>query len=324
MIKMGNLMVIGVDCGNYNIKTASSCFVSGYKVVGKNSNFSDKLEYEGQYYALSQQRLKMRLDKADPDFLILLLFGIAKELAKHAMPADVYEVALAVGLPPEHIGHMELKENLRNYYQGEWLFAYNGTEYAIRVTKVFVCPQNFAGTMAYVASDEMHTLKRPDIRRPYDILRKEPESLLIDIGGGTVDIVGLQNGTPIPEYHKSLPEGLIGLYKTVNDDMRSRTGDELSETAINSVLREEPSRISDDEKRLIQVHMRQYTERLLLLLDEHRLPFRGSYNLVMGGGVPVVKKSWQAYEGFGKLDFLDDIRANARGYEEMALEALVR
>ena len=322
MKRFNNLLVIGVDCGNYNIKTASSCFVSGYIGVGKESAFSDKLEYDGEYYALSRQRLKIRRDKADKDFLILSLFAIAKELEHNKMPGDVYDVALAVGLPPEFIGKMELKEKLRKFYQGEWMFAYNGTEYAVNISSVFVCPQNFAGAMAYVKTDEMKRLNNAVIRRPYDILRSEPECLLFDLGGGTLDVVGLQNGLPVPEYHISLPEGVINLYNDINSSIRSRTGRELSETLISSVLLGTPNRVSDDDVKVIKSSLNDYTSKLLLTLDEYRLPFRGSYNLVMGGGADLIKRSWQEQGCFGKLDFLSDIHANAMGFEEMALQAL--
>lgn len=324
MKQLDKLLVIGIDHGNYNIKTASSCFVAGYKTVGKNSNFTEMLEYDGKHYSLSRQRLKMRLDKADTDFLILTLFAIAKELEHYRLPGDVYDAALSVGLPPEFIERMDLKERLREFYRGEWIFTYNnGIEYGVKVDKVFVCPQNFAGAMARIGSDEMNRLNLA-AKRPYDIICREPETLLIDIGGGTVDVVGLQYGLPVPEYHKSLPEGLINLYKLINDDVRAQTGSELSETVINSVLQDEPNCVSESDKRLIMEHMYAYTDRLLMSLDEYRLPFRGSYNLVMGGGVKLVKKSWKAHGSFGKLDFLSDIRANAQGFEEMAYEALMR
>ena len=324
MKRLDKLLIVGVDHGNYNIKTATSCFVAGYKSVGKHSSFSDMLEYDGNHYSLSRQRLKMRMDKANHDFLVLTLFGIAKELEHYRLAGDVYDVALAVGLPPEFIERMDLRDRLREFYRGEWVFTYNkGMEYGVRVDKVFVCPQNFAGAMARTMSDEM-SRQSSLLNRPFDILCNEPESLLIDIGGGTVDVVGLQYGRPVPEYHKSLPEGLINLYKLINDDVRARTGSELSETVINSVLRDEPNCVSGFDKELILNHMNEYTDKLLLSLDEHRLPFRGSYNLVMGGGVKIVKKNWKKHGGFGKLDFLSDIRVNAQGYEEMAYDALTR
>ena len=74
------------------------------------------LEYKGEYWTLSGQRLPYRRDKTrDESFFILTLFAISKELS-YAGPLPAAEkIELAVGLPPEH--YSILKDKFRAYFK---------------------------------------------------------------------------------------------------------------------------------------------------------------------------------------------------------------
>lgn len=325
MKRFANFVIVGVDTGNYNTKTATQCFVSGYKSVGAEAIFEDVLEFEGKHYALSGERVPVRTKKTEnSDFLILTMFAAAKELTAHGIPNGTYDLALAIGLPPGFMSMPGHKKELQDYYSSKLsAFQYNGQRYHLNTKKVYVCPQGYAGLLAAVSTGEMRTAGKIE-SRPIDILAKEAVSLLIDIGGGTVDIVGLENGKPKPEYHLSLQKGLVDVYNAINSELRGSTGNELDEPAINAVLNGNPTRVSLNEQQVIRRHIREYANSLLLKLKEYKLPLHSSYVLVMGGGSKSVKDCWRDVGNFGKLDFLDDIRANAQGFEEMALNALNR
>lgn len=110
-------MLIAVDHGNHAIKTVHYNFISGLAQHSVRPPMAEEvLEYKGEYWTLSGQRLPYRRDKTrDESFFILTLFAIAKELA-HAGPLPTAEkIELAVGLPPEHYGI--LKAKFRAYFK---------------------------------------------------------------------------------------------------------------------------------------------------------------------------------------------------------------
>lgn len=82
MIQYNGKLILGVDMGNYNMKTAHVCFPSAYrKLAGDGNNYRYTLRCEGKVYALGGKRVAQRDDKAsmNEDFLILTQFAIAKE-----------------------------------------------------------------------------------------------------------------------------------------------------------------------------------------------------------------------------------------------------
>ena len=74
-------MLIGVDHGNKQIKTVHCApFVSGLQ-QSMTRPFGPSLQYSGNYYTLSNERIPYRKDKTGDDrFFILTLIAIAEEL----------------------------------------------------------------------------------------------------------------------------------------------------------------------------------------------------------------------------------------------------
>lgn len=74
-------MLIGVDHGNKQIKTVHCApFVSGLQ-QSMTRPFGLSLQYGGNYYTLSNERIPYRKDKTGDDrFFILTLIAIAEEL----------------------------------------------------------------------------------------------------------------------------------------------------------------------------------------------------------------------------------------------------
>ena len=97
-------MLIAIDHGNKNIKTAHHIFTSGLTESEARPPFGDAvLQVGGKYYMLSEQRIPYLRDKTvDDRFFILTLFAIALELevADISPVDDVVDIQLAVGLPP--------------------------------------------------------------------------------------------------------------------------------------------------------------------------------------------------------------------------------
>ena len=106
-------VIIGLDHGYGNMKTAHACFQTGVTRHEKEPTFEGNLLfYDGWYYTIGEEHKEFTADKMnDPDYFILTLAGIASELAFYGrQSADVH---LAVGLPLTWVA--EQKDDFKKY-----------------------------------------------------------------------------------------------------------------------------------------------------------------------------------------------------------------
>ena len=139
-------MLIGVDHGNKQIKTVHCApFVSGLQ-QSMTRPFGPSLQYGGNYYTLSNERIPYRKDKTGDDrFFILTLIAIAEELtARGVDEKELYHIQLPVGLPPAHFGAQA--EKFTAYFQKKGIveFQYRDKHYAISIDDVACYPQAYA------------------------------------------------------------------------------------------------------------------------------------------------------------------------------------
>lgn len=333
MIRYGDAFIIGVDQGNFNMKSVDTCFASAYtEISGDGGAFAHVLQYENRCYALGGDRVEQRDDKADDDFLILTLFSIAQELEKNGIPYGRHDVYLGTTLPPAYMKIISMRSNMKQFYRREFAFKYNGRSYRINIKKVYVCPQAESALYGNVLTEEMtKTLNALPAdqqeafkltARPIDIIAKEPIAVLVDIGGGTVDPVILYYGIPQPFEYDSPAKGVIFTYNRIVGNIKSKFGSEINEVAINMLLRGENIRVSDAQADEIRCQMDRYSGQLFMQLQEKKLPFSNAYTLVQGGGVDAVRDGWSKMPEFAKLDFLTEIKATAIGCEQLVLRSL--
>ena len=92
-------IIVGVDHGFGNIKTAHVCFQTGVSFYDKEPTFkSNLLTYEGRYYIVGEEHKEFSSEKAsDNDNYILTLAAIARELDVRGLTSA--RVHIAAGLP---------------------------------------------------------------------------------------------------------------------------------------------------------------------------------------------------------------------------------
>ena len=147
-------VIIGLDHGYQNIKTAHACFQAGVTRHSNEPTFKNGLMfYEGTYYTIGEEHKEFIADKMnDRDYYILTLAGIASELAFYGRQAA--NVHLAVGLPLTWVA--EQKDDFKKYLlqrdpREEIMFTFKGKEYRIRITGVDVFPQGFAAIVSHLS-----------------------------------------------------------------------------------------------------------------------------------------------------------------------------
>ena len=296
-------MLIAIDHGNHACKSVHFNFVSGLAQHSVRPPMADEvLEYNGEFWTLSGQRLPYRRDKTrDESFFILTLFAIAKELAFAGPLPSAEKVDLAVGLPPEHYGL--LKDKFRDYFKRNQSvqFIYNDKPITIMIRDVFVYPQAFAA-IAPQKSQLKHHLRL----------------FLVDIGGYTTDVLLLRQGKPDMQFCRSLETGVI----TMNNDIIRRVGAlhdmQIEDEHISAVLAGKETILPEEVKDTIRKSAEQHAINILNQLRELKVDLRSNPAVFIGGGSALFRDYLEKSPLVASATFVESVNANAIGYQAMA------
>ena len=291
-------MLIGVDNGYGNMKTARRCFKTALVKYDSEPVLSrDYLEYEGEFYVIGEGHKGFVADKqSDEDNYILTLAAIAKELEARGMKnaVNTARVHLAVGLPLKWV--QTQRETFRQYLMKNRMVEvrYKSRLYRLEFVGCTVMPQCYSAVAENLKDFKGITL-------------------LADIGNGTMNLMYLNNGRPMESKAWTEKLGVFQCYQKIHNLVQDNTGECLMEEVIESFLRTGETDLPEKYAELMKQATVTYTEEIMQKLQDHE--FNGELMRVyfMGGGARLV-------EQFGKYNpertvFNHDIRANAKGYE---------
>lgn len=302
-------MLLGIDHGNYAVKTRGFDFVSGLAEHTVKPPMTDEiLEYQGKYWTLSGKRLSYMRDKTQDDrFFILSLFAIAKELEKRGKYAPMEKIQLAVGLPPEHYGL--LRERFGEYFKNRGMteFIYGGKPYRIFIDRVMVFPQAYAAVI-----------------QKSSLIVKTVRVFVIDIGGYTTDVLLLRNGKPDLQFCRSLETGII----TMNNEIVRKVGAlhdmRIEDEHISAVLGGKEIILPEEIKVTIREEAKLHAKEILDQLRELQVDLRANPAIFIGGGSVLLKPFLEQSPLVVQADFIEDCHANAIGYEMLAESQMKR
>lgn len=294
-------MLISIDHGNKQIKTVHCPpMVSGLAQSSAKPFGKDVLAYEGMYYTLSDRRIPYKKDKTvDERFYILTLFAIAREIeAQRAYTPEVICIELAIGLPPAHFGAQN--EAFAQYFKDRNVarFEYHDKPYTIFIEKVLCFPQTYAAAVAMMPE-----------------LIDRPKVLILDIGGFTADYLLMKYGEADLSNCDSLENGVILLYNHIRSKANAEMDVLLEESDIDAILRGNHGGFDSRIVKLAEQSAEQFITDLFGTLRERMLDPRTGKTLFVGGGAILLRRQIEASGRVGTALFLDDINANAKGYE---------
>ena len=298
MKKFNEMVVIGIDHGYGNMKTARRCFKTALVKYDSAPVLSrDYLEYDGKFYVIGEGHKGFVADKqSDEDNYILTLAAIAKELEARGMKnaVNTARVHLAVGLPLKWV--QTQRETVRQYLMKNRMVEvrYKSRLYRLEFVGCTVMPQCYSAVAENLKDFKGITL-------------------LADIGNGTMNLMYLNNGRPMESKAWTEKLGVFQCYQKIHNLVQDNTGECLMEEVIESFLRTGETDLPEKYAELMKQATVTYTEEIMQKLQDHE--FNGELMRVyfMGGGARLV-------EQFGKYNpertvFNHDIRANAKGYE---------
>ena len=294
-------MLIAVDHGNKQIKTVHcEPFVSGLLESTTRPFGRNILKYRDKFYSLSNQRIPYKRDKTEDErFFVLTLFGIAEEILKwDGCEEETMHIQLAVGLPPAHYG-AQYRAFLK-YFSGRGLvnFDYRGNNYAIYIDDVKCYPQAYAAAVTRLKE-----------------LIGYPRVLIADIGGFTADYLLMRNGECDLSVCDSLENGIIVLYNRIRTKVNSEFNVLLDEADIDAVLKGQGEAYSPIIASLIIGMAQDFVNDLFSSLRERMIDLSSWVAVFVGGGAILLKKQIEASGKVGRSFFVNEINANARGYE---------
>jgi plasmid segregation protein ParM len=293
-------MVLGIDTGYGMTKTKNFVFASGVAHLNTAPPLLERvLEFKGSFYQIGNVPDGITNDKTkDNDYYLLVLAACAMELKKLNLYSAT--ITLAVGTPLMRLG--EERDKLIEYLlqDREVVFKYEGAEYHIVFDgKVFVYPQGYSAIVS----------KMRDIKG---------SCYLIDIGTGTTEIL------PIASNHTvnlgkafTLQNGISDCIKDIKGVISDKFNSKLMGEEYIDILRG----IYDNEMVLevCKPVIINFVRECLKLLNQNEVNYQLTPTFIVGGGAGIIKRYIDEVDaGIHNITFIDDVRANAVGYETLA------
>ena len=302
-------MIIGVDNGNAQTKTAHVVFPSGAMSHDSYPEFSNEvLKFRDKYYTLNSKRSDVKRDKTQTiECFILTLFAIAKEIEYRNQYQEYIPVDLAVGVPWQTAKNTANLRKFHDYFLKfgqDIYFEYNKKPYNISIQQVFVSAQGFAITFNITG-----------------VFKQYNRVFIIDIGGWTVDCLLVTPNGVTMEYSISKPYGVIQFFNKVKNRILEDFDQVIEDVHIIDTLYNRPTVLSPDVRNIILEEAEHYPLTLVNSFKEDNIDLSTNPAVFMGGGSILLKNQLSNSPNIAKAFFIDDVCANAQGYERMVAEA---
>ena len=291
---MNGTIILGVDNGYGNVKTAHRVFPTGIVKCDSEPVLSKEyIEYDGTYYIIGKGHKGFVADKQeDDDTYIMTLAAIAKELEARGLTEA--RIHLAVGLPLKWV--QAQRESFKKYLTRERYVSlkYKKVSYLIEIADCTVMPQGYAAV-----AENLRNFKGMN--------------LLADIGNGTMNVMYLNNGRPIESKSWTEKLGVNQCFIRIQNHIMNQTGVKLPDEIISQFLQYGEIDVNNKYLNMVKEIAEQYVKEIFEKLRDYEYNEDLMKLYVMGGGAKMV-------EMFGKYNpdrvtFNHDICANAKGYE---------
>ena len=295
--------IIGIDHGFGNTKCRHVVFRSGVRAYDTEPPMTDDaLYYGGKYYVVGEEHKGFVSDKSqDEDYYILTVAALARELEfRHITEC---EAVLAVGLPIQWISTQ--KDSFRRYLMRNELieFRYHGQGYLVRIEDVQVFPQGFAGV----------------VQRLGDF---KGLNVLADIGNGTMNTMLIKDGKPMVNRCYTDKLGVEQCIIRMSNEVLALSGFSLPYDSFEDFLRKGSADLPERYTAVMRKAAEEYAASILAKLREYEFNPEIMRLTVMGGGACILKHFWDGSDG--RVRYIEDICATAKGYELLALNNLKR
>lgn len=267
------------------------------------------------FSAIQCRKILKRLNFLKVDFYVLLQcadrfyrgkgqnsgqfqLAAAREIeARGAYTSGTIPIQLAVGLPPAHYGaqHQKFEQYFKG--RGEVRFSFNQKPYTVEITNALCFPQAYAAAVTMFQS-----------------LGNVPKVLVVDIGGFTADYLFIKQGKAQLGTCDSLENGVIVLYNRIRSRINADYDTLLEESDIDAILQGNRD-CAPEISKLVEQETAAFVGDLFNSLRERMIDLRSGQVVFIGGGSILLRHYIEQSGKVGRAIFIDDIKANAKGYE---------
>lgn len=294
----GHPLIIAIDHGYGNIKTPTFIFPACIRpsLDEVEQLLCDSLSFEGKHYIIGTGHKEFRHDKImDEDYYILTLAAIGKELRHRHLTSA--EVIIAAGLPLTWADyqHTHFKEYLMKNPHVD--FTYLGVDYHVDIKDVFIFSQGVAAIA--------HRIKK-----------FTGINMLVDIGNGTMNVFNINDKKVIKESFFTEKYGTYQCVILARELLQRHFSSIPMDPQIEKYMCSLRTDMGEKYKTIIGDAAKQYVAEIFRRLREREYDPDLMRLWVTGGGACLVKNFGEFKPD--RVIILNDIHANARGYEALA------
>jgi len=290
-------IIIAIDHGYGQIKTANFCFKTGIVASDHEPTFkNDLLIYNDKFYTIGEGHKEFVSAKMlDEDFYILTLAAIGMELNYRRLTSA--RVHLAAGLPLTWVS--EQKDSFRAYLlRNETVdFTFRGTKYHVDFVGADIFPQGFAAVA--------------------EKLREfSGVNMLCDIGNGTMNVMYINEFRPVSSRCFTEKYGTNQCMLAVRENLMKQYGVSIDDSVLDRIIRTGKADIAQKYLDVIVSTAREYTAGIFRRLREHEYDPELMRLYVVGGGGCMIR-NFGSYNK-DRVIINEDVCATAKGYELLA------
>ena len=294
MKMIDDVIIIGIDSGYGNIKSANCCFPASVSAYDKEPVFKENLlVFEGKFYLIGEGHKEFLADKTrDLDYYVLALAAIARELNIRKMTCG--KIRIAAGLPLTWVSGQ--RDEFRDYLlQNKAVdFSFRNVSYHVEIVGVDVFPQGFAAV-----ADRLSDFRGVN--------------MICDIGNGTMNIMFINDKKPVSGNMFTEKYGTHQCLLAVWENVMRAHHTTVDEAIINRVFRFGTADIKENYLKTITDTATDYVEGIFQRLREHEYNPELMRLYVLGGGSCLIR-NFGVYDA-SRVTINDDICATAKGYD---------
>ena len=311
---MKKQLIMGIDHGNSQIKTAHCCFTASVREYTMGNEMQPEiLELHGKQYYQTTTLDTTEVNKtATNRYYLLTLFAIGRELESRNLPnTDTYHLHVGIGFPP---GFYDAEENKKfiNYLirEKDLKFSYNSKSYHIIFEKFYPLIQGVSAL--YSLNPQMQSIL------------KSKEFACIDIGGWTVDFIAVDKFFKAKlDRISSMSEGSVNYTSDlIRNKVMKKYKYEITYENIVSILNGEGEFFESDTKRIVKTAFKEAANKIIIKTQTIGIDLRHQPVFLTGGGAKYLRKYFEESNDVAQVYYVDNINANAIGYEKIVNVAL--
>ncbi|SEQ81972.1 plasmid segregation protein ParM [Lachnospiraceae bacterium NE2001] len=300
-IKFKDYEIIGIDHGFGNIKTRNTTFRAGITVSDAENDIApDVVKYKDKYLIIGENHKSFESDKViNDDYYYLTIAALAKEMRIRKIRSA--KLVLAVGLPL--MWAQEQREVFRNYLmrEKELEFEYKGISYSVTIERVLVFTQGYVAIMERIGElDGIY--------------------YVADIGNGTINVMNINDHRINSSKCFTDQIGVRKCIESIQNEIANKMQKDIPYDICEEYLIKGTTTLPERIQTTMDETACRYVSSIIGKLKEHGYDPDYMKLICMGGGSGIVKRYLRFPDT--NVEYMDDIRATAKGYEQFALAVL--